>query len=50
VLVASVAFGVGFAQAGPISLIAGSSVSAVLASRACSRLFARVTRHIVGAM
>jgi glycosyltransferase involved in cell wall biosynthesis len=50
VLVASIGFGVGFAQAGPISLIAGSSVSAVLATRACSRLFARVTRHIFGAM
>jgi len=50
VLVASVAFGVGFVQAGPIALVAGSSVSAVLASNACGRLFARVTRHIVGAM
>jgi hypothetical protein len=49
-LVASVAFGVGFVQAGPISLIAGSSVGAVLASKARGRLFARVTRHIVGAM
>jgi hypothetical protein len=49
-LVASVAFAVGFVQAGPVSLIAGSSVSAVLASKACGRLFARVTRHIVGAM
>jgi hypothetical protein len=49
-LVGSVAFGVGVVQAGPISLIAGGSVSAVLASKACSRLFARVTRHIVGAM
>jgi len=49
-LVASVAFAVGFVQAGPISLLAGSSVSAVLASKACGRLFARVTRHILGAM
>jgi hypothetical protein len=49
-LVASVAFAVGFVQAGPISLIAGSAASAVLASKAGGRLFARVTRHIVGAM
>jgi hypothetical protein len=49
-LVGSVALGVGVVQAGPISLIAGGSVSAVLASKACSRLFAGVTRHIVGAM
>ena len=49
-LVAGVAFAIGFVQAGPISLIAGSSVSAVLASKACGRLFARVTRYIVGAM
>jgi glycosyltransferase involved in cell wall biosynthesis len=47
---ASVAFAVGFVEAGAVSLIAGSSVMALLAARASRRFFARFTHHLVGAM
>jgi glycosyltransferase involved in cell wall biosynthesis len=49
-VVGGVTFALGLAEAGPLTLLAGTSIWCLAAHRASERFFGRFTHHLVGAM